>query len=46
MKAKDYVCVQFEGQAPFVMQYVKMADSAFFEDLTRRYPLIQITDTR
>ena len=44
MEAKDYVLVQFGEQAPAIMQYVTMADNAFFEDLTRRYPPIHITD--
>ncbi|MBT3812130.1 MAG: hypothetical protein HOF98_04845 [Gammaproteobacteria bacterium] len=44
MEAKDYVLVQFGDQTPSVMQYVTMADNAFFEDLSRRYPPVQITD--
>ncbi|WP_428355935.1 hypothetical protein [Methyloprofundus sp.] len=44
MDTKDYVLVQFGEQPPTIMQYVTMADKSFFEDLTRRYPPIEITD--
>jgi len=44
METKDYVLVQFGEQPPTIMQYVTMADKSFFEDLSRRYPPIEITD--
>lgn len=44
MDTKDYVLVQFGEQPPTIMQYVTMADRSFFEDLSRRYPPIEITD--
>jgi len=44
METKDYVLVQFGEQPPTIMQYVTMADKSFFEDLSRRYPPIEIID--
>jgi SOS-response transcriptional repressor LexA len=44
METKDYVLVQFGEQPSTIMQYVTMADKSFFEDLSRRYPPIEITD--
>jgi hypothetical protein len=35
---------QLPSSMTTIMQYVTMADKSFFEDLSRRYPPIEITD--
>ena len=44
-KHKQYVLVEFGSQIPTVMQYIVMADKLFLEDLTKRFPPIEITKT-
>ena len=43
-KNAQYVIVQFDEQVPTIMKYVMMAKKVFFEDLTKRYPPIEITE--